>query len=74
MGPAALTTVVKWGASVVQIMGYAATAAGYTPWNLCLFIVGVLGWLVVGILWKDRAIMLVHLVALAAMIAGMTQV
>lgn len=62
---------VKWGASVVQIMGYTATAYGWTPWNLYLFLIGVFGWIAVGALWNDRAIMLVHLFALGAMIAGM---
>ncbi len=64
---------VKWGASVIQIMGYTATAFGWTPWNLYLFVIGVLGWFAVGVLWNDRAIMLIHLVALGAMIAGMTR-
>jgi TM2 domain-containing membrane protein YozV len=62
---------VKWGASVVQIMGYTATGFGWTPWNLYLFLVGVVGWFAVGALWNDQALMLVHLVALGAMIAGM---
>ncbi|MCI5038178.1 MAG: ubiquinone biosynthesis methyltransferase UbiE [Donghicola eburneus] len=62
---------VKWGASVVQIMGYTATGFGWTPWNLYLFLVGVVGWFAVGALWNDKALMLVHLVALGAMIAGM---
>lgn len=63
---------VKWGASIIQIMGYSATAFGWTPWNLYLFLEGVLGWLVVGFLWNDRALMLVHFVALGAMIVGMS--
>ena len=62
---------VKWVASVIQILGYAGTAFGWTPWNLYLFVVGVLGWLFVGVLWNDRAIMLIHFVALGAMLAGM---
>jgi len=63
---------VKWNASIIQIMGYTATAFGWTPWNLYLFLVGVLGWFAVGVLWNDRAIMLIHIVALGAMLAGMT--
>jgi hypothetical protein len=63
---------VKWVASIIQIAGYTATAFGWTPWNLYLFVVGVLGWFAVGVLWNDRAIMLIHALALAAMIAGMT--
>lgn len=62
---------VKWGASIIQIMGYTATGFGWTPWNLYLFLVGVLGWFAVGAMWNDKALMLVHLVALGAMIAGM---
>ncbi|WP_172796249.1 DUF6552 family protein [Loktanella sp. 5RATIMAR09] len=64
--------IIKWGASVIQIMGYTATGFGWTPWNIYLFLVGVLGWFTVGALWNDKALMLVHLVALGAMIAGMT--
>lgn len=63
--------VVKWVASVIQIMGYAATGFGWTPWNLYLFLVGVLGWLMVGVLWNDRALILVHFVALGSMLVGM---
>ncbi len=64
--------VIKWIASIIQIMGYAATAFGMTPWNLYLFVVGVVGWFAVGVLWNDKAIMLIHIVALGAMLAGMT--
>ena len=53
-------------------MGYSATAFGWTPWNLYLFLIGVLGWFAVGVFWNYRAIMLIHLIALGAMIAGMT--
>lgn len=67
-----LVFMVKWAASAIQIMGYTATGFGWTPWNLYLFLIGVLGWFAVGALWNDRALMLIHLVALAAMIAGMT--
>jgi len=63
--------VVKWGASILQILGYAGTGVGWTPWNLYLFLVGVLGWFAVGVLWNDKAIMLIHLVALGAMLVGL---
>ena len=48
-----------------------ATAFGATPLNIYLFLVGLIGWFAVGYLWKDRAIMLIHAVALAAMGAGL---
>lgn len=63
--------VVKWLASIIQILGYTATGFGWTPWNLYLFLVGVLGWFIVGVLWNDKAIMMIHLVALGSMLVGM---
>jgi hypothetical protein len=35
-----------------------------TPWNIYFFLAGLVGWFTVGVMWKDRAIMLIHLVAL----------
>jgi len=63
--------IVKWIASIVQIMGYSATAFGFTPLNIYLFLIGLVGWFSVGLLWRDKAIMLIHVVALATMIAGL---
>ncbi|MGI9298737.1 MAG: DUF6552 family protein [Gammaproteobacteria bacterium] len=63
--------VIKWAASVMQIFGYAATGFGFSPWNIYLFLIGLIGWFVVGVLWNDRAIMLIHLVALGALLAGL---
>lgn len=63
--------IIKWIASVIQIFGYTATSFGYTPWNIYLFLVGITGWLIVGLLWNDKAIILIHLVALVAMVAGL---
>lgn len=64
-------TILKWIASVIQIMGYTATASGLTPLNIYLFLMGLIGWFAVGWIWKDRAIMLIHVVALGAMIVGL---
>lgn len=62
---------IKWLASIIQILGYSTTAFGLVPWNIYLFLVGLLGWFIVGVLWNDRAIILIHLVALGAMLAGL---
>lgn len=64
-------TIIKWVASIFQIFGYSATAFGMSPLNIYLFLIGLIGWFVVGVLWRDKAIMLIHLVALGAMGAGM---
>ena len=62
---------IKWVASIIQILGYTATAFGFTPLNIYLFLVGLLGWFAVGVMWKDRAIMLIHIIALGAMFIGL---
>lgn len=63
--------IIKWVASVIQILGYSATAFGYTPLNIYLFLVGLIGWFIVGVMWNDRAIMLIHIIALGAMFVGL---
>ncbi|GIT85997.1 DUF6552 family protein [Roseobacter sp. OBYS 0001] len=62
--------VLKWVATVIQLMGYGLTGLGITPWNIFAFIVGIILWFLVGVLWKDRAIMVVHLGAFIAIVAG----
>ena len=64
------TFLIKWGASIAQIGGYALTGFGITPYNIYLFIIGLIGWFVVGLLWNDKAIILIHLIAFGALIAG----
>lgn len=61
----------KWVALIIQILGYGATSYGMTPLNIYLFWGGLVGWFLVGYIWNDRAIMLIHVVALGAMIAGL---
>lgn len=64
-------TQLKWVASIIQILGYGATAYGLTPLNIYLFLGGLVGWFLVGYIWNDRAIMLIHVVALGAMVVGL---
>jgi len=66
-----LAFMVKWVASIIQILGYTATAAGMTPLNIYFFLVGLVGWLFVGLIWQDRAIILIHLIALGSMVVGL---
>ncbi|WP_373050827.1 DUF6552 family protein [Thalassovita aquimarina] len=49
---------VKWTASVAQIFGYAFIAFDIVPWNIYMFLIGLVGWFSVGALWNDRAIIL----------------
>ena len=62
--------IIKWTASIAQIFGYALTGFGVTPLNIYFFVVGLVGWFIVGVLWNDKAIMLIHFIAFGAMITG----
>ncbi len=61
---------VKWLATFIQLIGYGLTGMNYTPWNIYAFIVGIVLWFAVGFMWKDRAIMIVHLGAFISLVAG----
>ena len=40
------------------------------PWNVFAFFVGIILWFAVGVMWKDRAIMVVHVGAFISLVAG----
>jgi len=62
--------IVKWIATVVQLIGYGLTGLNIVPWNVLAFVVGIVLWFLVGVMWKDRAIMVVHIGAFIALVAG----
>ena len=62
--------VVKWIATVIQLIGYGLTGLNVVPWNILAFVVGIALWFVVGVMWKDGAIMVVHIGAFIAIVGG----
>ncbi|MCK0121379.1 ubiquinone biosynthesis methyltransferase UbiE [Loktanella sp. F6476L] len=62
--------IVKWIATMVQLVGYALTGLNIVPWNILAFIIGIVLWFLVGVMWKDRAIMVVHVGAFIAILGG----
>lgn len=62
--------IVKWTATVIQLIGYGLTGLNHTPWNVYLFFVGIFLWFAVGVMWKDRAIMVVHVGAFISLLVG----
>jgi hypothetical protein len=62
--------IVKWVATVVQLVGYGLTGMNIVPWNIFAFIIGIVLWFLVGLMWKDRAIMVVHIGAFIAIVGG----
>lgn len=70
--PIRTTTVdiVKWIATAVQLVGYGLTGLNIVPWNIFAFFTGIILWFAVGVMWKDRAIMVVHLGAFVSLLVG----
>ena len=64
------TDTVKWIATIIQLIGYGLTGLNYTPWNIYAFVVGIILWFAVGIMWKDKAIMIVHVGAFISLVGG----
>ena len=55
----------KWVSSIILIFGMIATTNNLYPWNMILQFLGVGGWLVVAIIWNDRALIVINAIAVA---------
>jgi len=66
----ATVDIVKWIATIIQLIGYGLTGLNATPWNVYAFLVGIFLWFAVGVMWKDRAIMVVHVGAFISLLVG----
>ena len=62
--------IIKWVATAIQLIGYGLTGLNIVPWNVFAFFIGILLWFLVGYLWKDKAIMVVHVGSFVAILAG----
>jgi hypothetical protein len=62
--------IIKWIATAIQLIGYGLTGLNIVPWNVFAFFIGIILWFLVGYLWKDKAIMVVHVGAFIAILAG----
>ncbi len=62
---------IKWIASFLLIIGVVLTSNNIFPANLIFHAIGMLGWFVVGILWNDRALIVINAVTLALMSNGL---
>ena len=65
-----IVDIVKWIATAIQLIGYGLTGLNIVPWNIYAFFIGIILWFVVGYMWKDKAIMVVHVGAFVAIFVG----
>ena len=65
--------VVKWLATVIQLIGYGMTGLNLSPYNIYIFFVGVFLWFAVGFMWKDKALIAMNFTALTIYLLGITK-
>jgi len=66
-----LSWYVKWTASAFLIVAFALRSTqGFPFLDLCFSLVGVSGWLWVGLLWKDRALIILNAIAVFILLTG----
>ena len=61
---------IKWVATIIQLIGYGLTGLNMTPYNVYLFFLGIFLWFAVGVMWKDKAIIVVHVGAFISLLVG----
>jgi len=66
-----LSWYIKWVSSVFIIVGMALTSANIFPVNIIVHGIGVTGWLIVGMLWQDRALIFLNAVAIFVYASGL---
>ena len=65
-----LSWYVKWISSLVIIVGMIMSSLNIYPYNLYIHLIGVAGWLWVGFLWHDRALILLNAIAVGIFSLG----
>jgi hypothetical protein len=61
---------IKWVASILLIFGAATTAMNMYPYNMYFQFIGISGWLIVGIMWKDWALITVNMIGSLILLIG----
>ena len=65
-----LSWYIKWFSSITLIIAMMFTAVEMFPINLFIANIGFIGWLVVGMLWHDRALIVLNSISLAIYTLG----
>jgi len=62
---------IKWGASVILLTAMVLRSTGeFQLADMCLSFVGCAGWIGIGVLWKDRALLVLNTVACFILATG----
>ena len=66
-----LSWYVKWASSIIIILGMILSSANIYPLNIWVHMFGVTGWLIVGLLWHDRALIFLNSIAIFVFASGL---
>ena len=62
---------IKWAASVLLLTAMVLRATGDYPFtDMCLSLIGCVGWLIVAMLWKDRSLIILNAIASFILVTG----
>ena len=64
---------IKWVASLFIIIGLLLTSNYIYPLNLLLHGIGLIGWLIVSVMWNDRSLMVLNSVGLAMVLNSLVK-
>jgi len=63
----------KWSSSVVILIAMVLRSTGKFPLaDMCLSFIGCAGWIGIGIMWRDKAILILNVVACFILATGIT--
>ena len=65
-----LSWYIKWASSIILILAMLFTSANMFPINLWIANLGFIGWLVVGMLWHDRSLIVLNTVCSTILMFG----
>ena len=65
-----LSWYIKWASSFTLIIAMLFTSANLFPINLFIANIGFIGWLIVGMLWHDRSLIVLNSTSLAIYTLG----
>jgi len=61
---------VQWTSSIVLIFGTVLTSMNMYPWNMFFQFIGLGGWLIVSIMWRNTPLILVNLTGVLTLFIG----
>ena len=66
-----LSWYIKWASSIILIIAMMFTAVELFPFNMFIANIGFIGWLIVGMLWHDRSLIVLNAISLAIYSMGL---